>query len=149
MRMVRRHLRSGVTAWLVCHALAFTTLVPRECCAAHGHQPRDATSAPASEAVPCHDAAPTMPVAGGHCDMPASDGAACPMHAGPAAPVTCALSGSCGAPAAALAAIVLQAAVLVPPMVHAPHLVILAVARPADASQRSLAVSPDSPPPRL
>ena len=149
MRVVRRHLRSGIAAWLVCHALAFTTLVPRECCAAHGHEPRVAASAPAGEAVPCHDAASTTPVAGAHCDMPASDGAACPMHAAPAAPVTCALSGSCAAPAAALAAIVLQAAVLVPPVVHAPHLVLLAVSRPPDASRRSLAVSLDSPPPRL
>jgi len=148
MRMVRRHLRSGVTAWLVCHALAFTTLVPRECCAAHGHGPRDAASAPAGDAAPCHDAAPATSVAGGHCDMPASDGAACPMHAAPAAPAGCAMSGACAAPAAALAAIVMQAAVLSPSMVHTPHLVAEAVSRPLDASAQTLATPPDAPPPR-
>jgi len=148
MRMVRRHLRSGVTAWLVCHALAFTTLVPRECCAAHGHGPRDAASAPAGDAAPCHEAAPAAPVAGSHCDMPASDGAACPMHAAPVAPGNCAMSGACAVPAAALAAIMMQAAVLAPSSVHVPQLVLQAVARPRDVSAPSLATPPAAPPPR-
>jgi len=146
--MVRRHLRSGVTAWLVCHALAFTTLVPRECCAAHRPGPRDAASAPAGDAAPCHKPAPAAPVAGSHCDMPASDGAACPMHAAPPTPAGCAMSGACAAPAAALAAIVMQAAVLAASNLPLPHLVPQAVSRPRDVSAPSLATPPAAPPPR-
>ena len=34
MHVVRRHLRFGAATWLVCHVLAFSALVPRDCCAA-------------------------------------------------------------------------------------------------------------------
>lgn len=151
MTVVRRHLRRGVTTWLLCHALTFTALVPRDCCAAHRHDTSgdEAThvAAPAAEA-PCHEAAPPAPAAGAHCAMAAEDGAACPMHAAPASPAECALTGSCRAPAAALAAVLLQAAVLAPASSYDPHVLPQAVSRPPDASARSLVSPPDAPPPR-
>lgn len=128
MIFVRRHLRCGVVAWLLCHALTFTALMPRDCCAAHGHA--------------------GAPAAGDHCDMTAHDGAACPMHrAGvPAAP--CAMTGGCHAPEAALAAVLLQSAVLVPSAAPAPIFSAAVGPRPPDVSARSLTTPPDAPPPR-
>jgi hypothetical protein len=66
MRIVRRHLRRGVAAWFVCHALAFSALAPRDCCAAHGHRE---TAAPA-----CHEATPPADACQltGACDAPAA-----------------------------------------------------------------------------
>lgn len=155
MSLVRRHLRRGVVAWLACHALTLTALVPRDCCAAHTHPPAAASdvrhdaSAPVN-APPCHEVvaeAPAPPMAD-HCDMPASDGSACPMHRAAASPDACALTGVCHAPDAALASVLWQAAV--PPA--APHLVtpVAALApRPLSAPPSvALSVPPDSPPPR-
>ncbi len=152
MSLVRRHLRRGVATWLLCHALTFTALVPRDCCAAHSHATHDAAVPAAADGeAPCHEVAVPAPAPGALCEMAAEDGAACPMHAAPASPLSaadCALSGSCQAPAAALAAVLMQAAVLSPSSLHTPHLVPEAVSRPPDASPRSLASPPDAPPPR-
>ena len=153
MSLFRRHLRRGVVVWLACHALTFTALVPRDCCAAHAHA---ATSSPGDTAgevdAPCHEMAAATPapppVTDDHCDMPASDGAACPMHRAGASPVSCAMTGVCHAPEAALASVLWQAAVAP----SAPQLVtpVAALApRPAIAAPSlALAVPPDSPPPR-
>ena len=71
------------------------------------------------------------------------------MHDGGAAPAACQMTGVCNQPAAALAAVLMQAAVpqsayaLLPR--DAQRLTIVA----ADDQPRSLAVPPDSPPPRL
>jgi len=160
MSLVRRHLRRGVAVWLLSHALVFTALVPRDCCAAHRHGDPSttptATAAVPSEPAPCHeDAAPapasataSAPAPGAHCDMPAGDGAACPMHHAPAPSSGCAMRGTCQAPAAALAAVLLQAAVLVPVTNALPLLSPAPIDRPADVSARSLASPPDAPPPR-
>lgn len=123
MSAVRRHLRRGVVAWLVCHALTFSALVPRDCCAAHAH-------AAAAEAA-------------------SGDGAACPMHGGPAPAPACAIGGTCQAPGAALAAVLLQAAVLEPVAHVLPHLLPEARPHPRAAATRTLASPPDAPPPRL
>ena len=147
MFAVRRHLRRGVAAWLVCHALTFTALVPRDCCALHAHGAHDAT---ADGAAPCHEVA--APIPGAHCEMAAEEGAACPMHASPASPspgADCALSGACQAPAAALAAVLMQAAVVEPATHVSPRLSALARPHPRAASPRALATPPDAPPPRL
>lgn len=123
MFAVRRHLRRGVAAWLVCHALTFTALVPRDCCTAHAHAAR-------AEA--------------------AADGdAACPMHDGAAPEGACAMAGTCQAPGAALAAILLQAAVVEPAVHVTPHLSPVARPHPRTACTRTLASPPDAPPPRL
>lgn len=139
MTLIRRHLRRGVVGWLVCHVLTFTALVPRDCCAAHA----------STEAPPCHDmtAAAPAPVMGDHCDMPASDGAACPMH-GATSAAGCAMAGVCHVADAALAAVLWQAAVTpvapvlaAPAVAPAPHVAIAALSI-------ALALPPDSPPPR-
>lgn len=146
MFVVRRYLRRGVVVWLCCHALTFTALVPRDCCALHAHGAHEAT---ADGAAPCHERA--APIPGAHCEMAAEEGAACPMHASPASPSTgadCALSGACQAPAAALAAVLMQAAVLSHSTFHTPLVVPQAASRPSDASPRSLASPPAAPPPR-
>ncbi len=161
MSFVRRHLRRGVTAWLLCHALTLSALVPRDCCAMHAHatdgtathdhSAMSATAAP-EEAVPCHDTAEPVaaaPAPGDHCDMPSSDGAACPMHQSGALPTGCAMSGVCHAPEAALAAVLWQAVPApIAPAIAVPH-VVTVVSRAADVSPTSLAVPPDAPPPRL
>lgn len=152
MQFVRRHLRKGTSVWLMCHALTFTALVPRDCCAAHAHAAAPASShgshAAASGGVaPCHEAA--APVSGAHCEMAAADGASCPMHAPGAAPADCRIIGTCHAPEAALAAVVLQAAVLVPSFAFGPQVSPTAAPPAPDESVGSLAVPPDAPPPRL
>lgn len=123
MSAVRRHLRRGVVAWLLCHALTFTALVPRDCCAAHAH------AAPAATA--------------------SVDDAACPMHDGTAPEAACAIAGTCQAPGAALAAVLLQAAVLEPAAHVTPHLSPVARQHPRAVTTRTLASPPDAPPPRL
>jgi hypothetical protein len=162
MSFVRRHLGRGVTAWLLCHALTFTALVPRDCCAAHAHatdgpaatHDHAAMAGPAGEAdaAPCHEAAAPVaatPAPGDHCDMPASDGAACPMHRSGAMPADCAMTGVCHAPEAALAAVLWQAMPApAAPAVATPGAVTVA-SRAAHVSLTSLAVPPDAPPPRL
>ncbi len=147
MVLVRRHLRRGVVAWLVCHALTFAALIPRDCCAAHGHAVAAAGEAE-DGTPPCHEAA-DAPAPGAHCEMAAAEGAACPMHRTAAAPVDCEMSGLCGAPAAALAAVVLQAAVLVGATPTLPAGPTEPAPWPPDLSVHSLAVPPDAPPPRL
>lgn len=162
MIFVRRHLRRGVVAWLLCHALTFTALLPRDCCAAHAHAAVTATShaehgaasaAPAADdAPPCHETAAATPAPapadGDHCAMAAHDGAACPMHRPGAAAAPCAMSGGCHAPESALAAVVLQSAVLVHTTQPVPLPAVASVLRPPDVSARSLATPPDAPPPR-
>ncbi|MBL8137237.1 MAG: hypothetical protein JNL48_11495 [Acidobacteria bacterium] len=124
MSWVRRHLRAGVAAWLLCHALTFSALVPRDCCAAHAHGARAEAAAEAD--------------------------AACPMHDG-AAPAAsdCAMAGTCQAPGAALAAVMLQAAVLEPRIDVTLHPEPVVRPRPGAVSPRTLASPPDAPPPRL
>lgn len=123
MSAVRRHLRRGVVAWLVCHALTFSALMPRDCCAAHAHAAR-------AEAAPEGDAG-------------------CPMHDGAAPEADCAMAGACQTPGAALAAVLLQAAVLEPLAHVTPHLSPVARPHPRTVSTRTLACPPDAPPPRL
>lgn len=147
MTVVRRHLRRGVTAWLLCHALTFTALVPRDCCAAHA----DAADVDAgAETPPCHEtAAPAeTPAPFAHCDMAAAEGAACPMHAAEMPATDCSMTGVCHAPEAALAAVLLHAAVAVPPFTLASHSAAGVLVADAAVSPASLAIPPDAPPPR-
>ena len=76
MRVVRRHLRFGAATWLVCHVLAFSALLPRDCCAAHAH----AGAVPVDQATVDHSAH-GMPAATGHqhhASPAPEDGAQCP-----------------------------------------------------------------------
>ncbi|MGE0360976.1 MAG: hypothetical protein AB7H93_14570 [Vicinamibacterales bacterium] len=159
MRVVRRHLRLGAATWLMCHVLAFSALLPRDCCAAHAHAAPVAAvdhSAHSGHAMPAaaagheHHAA-AVPDEGAACPMRAADGAPCPMHdgGGSTAPATCQMTGVCNQPAAALAAVLLQSAV--PPVVFAllPAETAVTLAAAADGQPLALAVPPDSPPPRL
>lgn len=127
MRAVRRHLRAGVAAWLVCHALTFSALLPRDCCAAHAHA--------------AHAAAPTPDDASGN---------PCPMHHAPApAQDDCRLAGACNAPAAALSAVLLQSGTPPAPLCLLPDVWTPRV-RSIPSAERPLALSapPDPPPPR-
>ncbi|MGD9904853.1 MAG: hypothetical protein AB7U83_15420 [Vicinamibacterales bacterium] len=158
MRVVRRHLRLGAATWLVCHALAFSALLPRDCCAAHAHSGAAAFDLGADHSAHgqaaadehAHHAQPGSAADGAACPMRAADGTACPMHDGAgAAPVSCQMTGVCNQPAAALAAVLIQAAV--PPAgvaLAAPPAARVRVSSLAD-QPRSLATPPDSPPPRL
>lgn len=149
-------------AWLVCHVITFTALVPRDCCAAHAHAhgtaaptaaSHHAAAAAPADAPPCHEmasapAAAPAPAMGDHCDMPSADGAACPMHRGGAGSADCSMSGVCHAPDAALAAVLwLSAVTPVTPALPAPAVSTVPRATIA-ASSIALAVPPDSPPPR-
>lgn len=160
MRAVRRHLRLGAATWLVCHVLAFSALAPRDCCAAHAH---GVAAAETSTAVD-HSAhgMPAAPAAGhdhhaasteaddAQCPMRGADGAPCPMHdGGSAAPVACQMTGVCNQPAAALAAVLMPAAVPQAPFALLPRAAALVTSATADDQPHSLAVPPDSPPPRL
>jgi hypothetical protein len=155
MRVVRRHLRFGVATWLACHVLAFSALLPRDCCAAHAH----GTAAPAGAEHAGHDmaamsehahhqAAAPVHAEGAACPMRGADGTPCPMHDGAAAPAACQMTGVCNQPAAALAAVLMQAAVPTPPFALVPRAAHVVVSRSADEQRLSLALPPDSPPPR-
>jgi hypothetical protein len=157
MRAVRRHLRLGAATWLACHVLAFSALAPRDCCAAHAHGAAAGDLAPAVDhsahgmpaAGHAHHAAPADSH-GGDCPMRGADGAPCPMHGGDrAAPAACQMTGVCNQPAAALAAVLMQAGV--PPAAFAllPREAARVTPVAADDQPDSLAVPPDSPPPRL
>lgn len=163
MRVVRRHLRLGAATWLACHVLAFSALAPRDCCAAHAHGAADVAAAPgavdhSAHGMPVataggheHHAAPTSAEpAGFQCPMRGADGAPCPMHDGDgAAPAACQMTGVCNQPAAALAAVLMQAAVPQAAFALLPRDTQLLARVVADDQPRSLAVPPDSPPPRL
>jgi hypothetical protein len=158
MRAVRRHLRLGVATWLMCHVLAFSALAPRDCCAAHAHGTATTGadvdhSAHGQPAAPAagheHHAAPAH-ADGAQCPMRGPDGAPCPMHGGgAAAPAACQMTGVCNQPAAALAAVLMQAAVPQAPFALLPRAAALVTSATVDDQPFSLAVPPDSPPPRL
>jgi hypothetical protein len=160
MRAVRRHLRLGAATWLVCHVLAFSALAPRDCCAAHAHGAAVVDSASAGDhaahgmpSAPAaghdHHAAP-VESDGVQCPMRGADGAPCPMHGGDsAAPAACQMIGVCNQPSAALAAVLMQAAVPQAPFALLPRAAALVTSATADDQPLSLAVPPDSPPPRL
>ena len=157
MGVVRRHLRFGAATWLVCHVLAFSALLPRDCCAAHAH-----AAVAAGDPGAVDHSAHGMPAATGHehhaapaaatgtqCPMRGADGTPCPMHDGAGSSAACQMTGVCNQPSAALAAVLMQAAV--PPAAFAlvPRPAHLLVARAADQQRHSLAVPPDAPPPRI
>jgi hypothetical protein len=160
MRIVRQHLRLGAATWLVCHALAFSALLPRDCCAAHAHGSASGTAGAAD-----HSAHGVSPATGGHdhhatpvaehadganCPMRGPDGTPCPMHSGDAAsPAACQMTGVCNQPAAALAAVLMQAAVPPSAFTLVPRNFVAWAAGRADQHPHALAVPPDSPPPRL
>ena len=172
MRVVRRHLRLGAATWLMCHVLAFSALAPRDCCAAHAHG-AIATRATAGVDHSAHGqaasavdhAAHGMPAAsaadhqhhaspaesdGAQCPMRGVDGAPCPMHGGAgAAPAACQMTGVCNQPAAALAAVLMQAAVPQAAFALLPRDAVRLTPAAVDDQPFSLAVPPDSPPPRL
>lgn len=141
MRSVRRHLPRVVVSWLFCYAIAFTAVVPRDCCAAHAraahHSPDAAThdSTHASHAVPSH----------AHCQMAEHDAAACPMHQ-PAAP--CLMTGACDTPTAILQAVLLGPAVLSAPETFVPLTAPSPWLPSRHAQPVSLAIPPDAPPPK-
>lgn len=134
------------------HALTFTALVPRDCCAAHDHGRATAGAAHAGHdapaAEPCHATAEAA-APGTHCEMATGDGDTCPMHQPGVTPADCRMSGVCHAPDAALSAVLLQAAVAVPSFTFPLHSVPPADPRAVDVFSISLAVPPDAPPPRL
>jgi hypothetical protein len=156
MRVMRRHLRLGAATWLMCHVLAFSALAPRDCCAAHGHGGvttratgvDHSAHGQAATAGHEHHAAPA-PADGAQCPMRGPDGAPCPMHDGTAAPTACQMTGVCNQPAAALAAVLMQAAVPQAAFALLPRDAQRLTIVGADGQPRSLAVPPDSPPPRL
>jgi hypothetical protein len=161
MRTLRRHLRLGVATWLACHVLAFSALLPRNCCAAHAHGPATSASTGADHSAHAGHAMPAAlatahasPGAaesfdGASCPMRGADGAPCPMHESGAAPDACQMTGVCNQPAAALAAVLMQSAVPPAVFVLQPHHAGLMVSPAADVQPLSLALPPDSPPPRL
>lgn len=162
MRVLRRHLRLGAAAWLVCQVLAFSALAPRDCCAAHAHGAASSSSAAAVDhsahglaaATPAghehHAASAPAEADGAQCPMRGPDGAPCPMHGGgAAAPAACQMTGVCNQPAAALAAVLMQAAVPQPTFALLPRHPQRLAAFAADDQPLSLTVPPDSPPPRL
>src|SRR5688572_28766677 len=77
MKVIRRHVRFYAAAWLIFQAASFSTLVPRDCCAAH--RPVQAKTETA-----CHDAAPPPVAHGGHADhhsaSPEGDADTCKMR---------------------------------------------------------------------
>lgn len=158
MRVVRRQLRLGAATWLVCHVLAFSALAPRDCCAAHAHGSSAETSVvdhsahgmPATPAAGHEHHAASAESDGAECPMRGADGAPCPMHGGgAAAPAACQMTGVCNQPAAALAAVLMQSAVPQTAFALLPRDAVRFSTVAADVQPFSLAVPPDSPPPRL
>ena len=161
MRVLRRHLRLGAATWLICQVLAFSALAPRDCCAAHAHGAASSSSAAVGHsahgtaaATPAghehHAASAPAEADGAQCPMRGPDGAPCPMHGGEAAaPAACQMTGVCNQPAAALAAVLMQAAVPQAVFALLPRDAAGYTLAAADDQPFSLAVPPNSPPPRL
>jgi hypothetical protein len=129
MKAVRTHLRVYVAAWLIFQVAAFSSIVPRDCCAAHR---------PAAKAEPaCHEAAPAPPdVHAHHGTVPESDDD------------TCSMRGVCGGPMAAFLAQLSLQGVLGDRLQLVPHVVSTTVESLAREHLTSRLVPPDSPPPR-
>jgi hypothetical protein len=140
MRLLRRHLRPWVAAWLAFQLASLSAFVPRDCCAAH----RRATSSKHS----CH-----QNTAATHCPMRAAAGAACPMHQGrhtgaDASSEACSMRGMCNGPMAALAALLSIHGVLTDSFVTVPDLHVTDVAARTREHLITRLAPPDPPPPR-
>jgi hypothetical protein len=120
MTLVRRHLRLWVAAWIAFQAASLSAFVPRECCVAHRMPAHEQAGEPS-----CHHPEPAREA------MP-----------------ECALRSTCNGPLAMLAGLLSPHAVLAAPAGIESHASIAAVPRAAIEHPHSLAVPPDSPPPR-
>lgn len=128
MSAVRRHLRVCVAAWLVLQAAALSSIVPRDCCAAH----RPASA----KRVACHEAAPVA------ADVHAHHSGAAPGRD------TCSMRGACGGPMAAFLAQLSLHGVLAERPTLVLHVSGVNVARVVSEHLISRLSAPDSPPPR-
>jgi hypothetical protein len=120
MTLLRRHLRLWVAAWIAFQAVSLSAFVPRECCMAH-RMPAQEQAADES----CHHPQPAREA------MP-----------------DCALSSTCNGPLAILAGLLSAHAVLADRSSLASIAITVALPRVESPSARSLALPPDSPPPR-
>lgn len=120
MTLVRRHLRLWVAAWIAFQAASLSAFVPRECCIAHRMPAHEAGAEPS-----CHH----------------------PETAREAMP-ECALRSSCNGPLAMLAALLSPHAVLADQAGVESVAPTAATPRAAIEQPHSLAIPPDSPPPR-
>ena len=120
MTMVRRHLRLWVAAWIAFQVASLAAFVPRECCMAH-RVPAQAQGADES----CHH----------------------PQPAREAVP-DCALRSTCNGPQAILAALLSPHAVIAESTGVAAAAISTVPPRTAFERPQSLAIPPDSPPPR-
>jgi hypothetical protein len=131
MAAFRRHVRQIAIAWLVFQAASFSTLVPRDCCAAHRPVPAQAA---------CHETATPTTAADAHAEH----------HGGTASDDgdDCTLGGVCDGPMAGFLAQLSLHGVLNDPLQVTPE---LAAGRLASRARENLVarlVPPDSPPPR-
>jgi hypothetical protein len=128
MRAVRRHLRVYVAVWLMFQAAALSSIVPRDCCAAH--RPASAKADPA-----CHDAAPAPQDVHAH-------------HGTAPDPDTCSMRGACGGPMAAFLAQLSLHGVLGDRPQLVPRVVSTNVEPVVREHLTTRLITPDSPPPR-
>jgi hypothetical protein len=140
MRAVRRHLRVYVAAWLMFQAVALSTVVPRNCCAAH--LPASAKTAP-----DCHEAAPAAQDAHAHHRGAAGHHAVAPDTTTPDHD-TCSIRGACGGPMAAFLAQLSLHGVLGDRPQLAPDVVSTHLESVAREHLIGRLIAPDSPPPR-
>ena len=126
-------MRFYAAAWLIVQAVSFSTLVPRDCCAAHRPIQPKAEKA-------CHDAAPPPAMHGGHAGhhavAPESDADTCKMR------------GACDGPMAGFIAQLSLQGVLSDPFQFAPSMVAAGIDMLNREHLISRLVPPDSPPPR-
>jgi hypothetical protein len=133
MKVIRRHLRFYAAAWLIFQAASFSTLVPRDCCAAH-------RPVQAKTETTCHDAAPPPVVHGGH----AGHHSASPEGDAD----TCKMRGACDGPMAGFIAQLSLQGVLSDPFQFAPSMIAGGLDMLPREHLISRLVPPDSPPPR-
>jgi hypothetical protein len=128
---LRRHVRLIAIAWLVFQAASFSTLVPRDCCAAHRPVPARAD---------CHETAPPATPADAHANH----------HGGAASEDddACTLGGVCDGPMAGFLSQLSLHGVLTDPLQVTPALAEGRFAARARENLVARLVPPDSPPPR-
>lgn len=137
MATIRRRLRTGAVIWILVQMAMLSSLVARDCCAAHRADTQQG----------CHEEQRAV-----FCPMRSADGAPCPMHGGSHSheqASRCAIRGDCDGPMSAVLVWLSTHGVLTRPFEFAPEVPVSLIAGLPRDVLPARPSAPDTPPPRL